>query len=372
MEVDLEFVRSIKKAGGNDLKKCYQCATCSSVCTLSPAEKPFPRKEMLLAGWGQSKKLVRDPDIWLCYQCNDCSTYCPRDAKPGNVLAAIRSYIYQHYSVPSFMGKALANPKALPLLFLLPMTIIGALVMAATGGDFSFIKEDVVFAKFFPLFWIDFLFIPVTTIAAVCTLTGLWRFWNALQTPSLKTVGAGFVAGLISVVKDILTHGSFYECDENKSRGWTHLLLFYGFCGAAVTTGLVFAGLYLFDLPNPVPLGNPIKWIGNAAAVAGITGITALIVRRWTNGDKVGANGYQNWLFLIVVWLVFVTGFLAQVLRLADLAIPAYSVYYVHLVTVFFLFLYAPYSKFAHMLYRTVALVHAHSAGRGIKPRSRQ
>jgi quinone-modifying oxidoreductase subunit QmoC len=374
------FIREVKTMGGDSLKKCYQCATCSTVCNLSLKSNPFPRKEMFLAGWGQTEKLIQDPNVWLCHQCNDCSTYCPRDARPGDVLAAIRSYAYKYFSFPSFMGKALARKQALPLLLLVPIVILlGCIFLFApqsADGGYVFLESSTIdFNLFLPHSSVDALFVFGNILIFLFASIGFRRFWKGLHRPGAE-YKCSFFSGLFAIAAEILAHSKFRQCDTNRPRMIGHLLLLYGFIGAMITTGAVFVAIFiphylhllglealnpLFELPMDLP--NPIKFLGAASGLALVIGGGMLIFRRLTNRDLVGANGYADYLFLYVIFFAGLTGMAAWLMRTSGLAMVAYASYFLHMVGVFFLLWYMPYSKFAHMIYRTLALVHVRCLG---------
>jgi quinone-modifying oxidoreductase subunit QmoC len=50
---------------------------------------------------------------------------------------------------------------------------------------------------------------------------------------------------------------------------------------------------------------------------------------------------------------------------MVGIRILAYPTYFIHLTSVFFLFFYAPFTKMAHMVYRTTAMLWARMSGRG-------
>jgi quinone-modifying oxidoreductase subunit QmoC len=106
------------------------------------------------------------------------------------------------------------------------------------------------------------------------------------------------------------------------------------------------------------------KIIGNISGIALLAGIIAIISNRFDNKDKAGLGGYFDWFFISIVFGVGATGFLSQILRLLDIAILAYPMYYLHLIFIFVLFAYAPFSKMAHMVYRATAMVYAKHMGR--------
>jgi quinone-modifying oxidoreductase subunit QmoC len=381
VEPDLEFIRAVKSAGGETLKKCYQCATCSTVCNLSPDDRPFPRKEMLMANWGQTDQLMRDPDVWLCYQCNDCTTYCPRGARPGDVLAAVRAFTYKHFSFPSFMGKALANPKVLPLLILIPAVIMIACIMLTApktaDGSFEFMTSNLVdFNLFLPHSSVDALFVLGNIIIFIFAAVGFVRFWKLLQTGGHKKT-LSFGQALIQTFGEVFSHTKFRDCGANHPRAIGHMFLLFGFIGAMITTALVL--LFVF-IPHylellgaeslhsfftvPINLPHPVKILGAVSGLALTIGGVMLIYRRWTNKDEVGANGYADHLFLYVIFLTGVTGMLSWLIRLTGIPMFAYAVYFLHVLCVFVLLWYMPYSKFAHMFYRSLAIIHARTIGR--------
>jgi len=174
-----EFRKALIERGGGTAAKCYQCATCSSVCKLSPEGAPFPRRQMLWAQWGLSDRLAADPAAWLCHQCNDCSVRCPRGARPGDVLQAVRSLAVEALAFPAFLGRWVAHAGTTwPLLLGLPILFWVAL-LAATGllhvpPDFHAYEQLV------PHGLIYAVFLPMAGFVMFASFTGGRRLWHAL------------------------------------------------------------------------------------------------------------------------------------------------------------------------------------------------
>jgi quinone-modifying oxidoreductase subunit QmoC len=167
----------------------------------------------------------------------------------------------------------------------------------------------------------------------------------------------------MGAVWDIFTHARFRDCTENRSRFLAHLLIFWGFGGLFVTTVGVVISAYIFD-HYPLPLWDPLKILGNVSTVALLAGLVLVMWDRLSTPAGTETSNGRDWSFLGILLAVTVTGAATEVLRFAEMPLLAYPVYFVHLTVVFALLMYLPYSRFAHMVYRTVALVHARYSGR--------
>lgn len=375
VDPDLDFIKEVAGLGGDSLKKCFQCATCSVACPISPETKPFPRKEMIAASWGLKDKLVGNHDIWLCHNCGDCSTLCPRGAKPGDVLAAIRSYAITDYAVPKALAKMVKDPKMLPVLFLAPAVIflVIGMVLKLFGIhwlNFSPSGDVIAHGNFFSTWMVDLIFVPLSLWAVAVFAWGLKNFItdihrNALasgKTEQKDLEVIGFIKALIRVIPTILKHQKFSDCTENKNRATPHMMVFFSFIALFIVTSIFFVHLYGLQIHGPYSQLHPVKWLANVAGVALIIGGLLMLKDRLSKKDQ--ASTYPDWYLIGLVLGLGVTGMLAEMTRLAGAAGLTYFIYFLHLMFVFNLFAFVPFSKLAHLAYRTVALTYDEYIGR--------
>ena len=370
IEPDMGFINEVKGLGGGDLKKCFQCATCSVACAISPDNRPFPRKEMIAASWGLKDKLVGNGDIWLCHNCGDCTTLCPRGAKPGDVLGAIRTYAIAEYGPVKAISKMVNDPKMLPVVLGIPAVLF--LIVGLITGLLDFTPEGdrIVHAHFFSTWLVDIVMIPAAIWAVATFAIGLKRFIADIHQNALKEGKTdieqidpkGMIQGLIASIPKIIKHDKFDECTENKERSKAHMMVLFGFVGLFIVTNIFFVAIYGLQIHGPYSQLNPVKWLANVSGVALIIGSILMIRSRLAKKDQVSA--YKDWWLVGWAFALGVTGMSAQVTRLLGLAGISYTVYYVHLMFIWSLFFFIPYSKLAHLVYRTTAMAYNEYIGR--------
>jgi quinone-modifying oxidoreductase subunit QmoC len=230
--------------------------------------------------------------------------------------------------------------------------------------------------KFVPVPVIDTVFILTALFAAVSAFFGIKKLWNGMKAQAGDVPSGGSLVGdVIASVTTILAHSKFADCNVNRLRQWGHMALFYSFAGLAVVTTWAIAYLYGWEFLGiqafgpfhfgeaPYPMSDPMKMLALASSIAFAVGIVIILINRFAQAGKAGLGSYFDWIFLAIVIGVGATGMLSWALRLADME-AGYLVYYFHLVFIWSLFAYAPYSKFAHLFYRTTAMVFARQIGR--------
>ena len=355
---DTQFIREIASWGGKELKKCMQCGTCSVICELAPQDCTFPRKQMFEAQWGMKEKLIADPAIWLCHNCGDCSIHCPRNARPGDVFGALRQAAINHLAWPRFAGKMVSRPGAFLLLLLIPALLLWAI--ALPHPQFRPASEAE-FADMFPIPWLEALFFATGGFVLLAFVIGLMRFVRALKGTGCAITGKGIKTAFV----EILSHERFSKCSENDSRRWGHLLAFWGFVGLGIMGTIVGVGTMAGIMHTPLAMSNPLKIFANVSAAAILAGSILLLIDRIQDPVKRASSTYFDWLFLLTLTGVVLTGIMSELLRLTQTVGVMYTVYILHLLLILLLILYAPYSKFAHLVYRTVAMAAVRQTGTG-------
>jgi nitrate reductase gamma subunit len=152
------------------------------------------------------------------------------------------------------------------------------------------------------------------------------------------------------------------DCEEDPPTPWyqrkwfVHATLVYGFLGLFAATALDF----LFKpIGSAVPLFYPMRLLGTSAGLLLMYGASAALLVRLRKRDRsTRLSHISDWMFLILLWLVGLTGFLLELAVYTLLpALWGYALLIVHVALAMDLLVLLPFGKFAHAHDRTAALL---------------
>ena len=170
------YWRYFEKTAAAALKSATSALRVPWCASFLPITTPFPAKRCSMPAGVLKERLVGNPDIWLCYNCGDCSTRCPRGANPGETLAAVRRLAVKSYSKPKVLGHLFDQPRALPLLLVVPALIILAVGYANPVCSTSITTAaGLSMPTFFPVALIEMIFIPLSILSGLVFFNGIKR-----------------------------------------------------------------------------------------------------------------------------------------------------------------------------------------------------
>jgi hypothetical protein len=357
VEPDLQFIRDLEKFGAKSFKKCYQCATCSVSCSLSPDENPFPRKEMLWAKWGLKDRLVKDPDIWNCYYCGQCSTKCPRQVDPGETMMALRRYMTTFYDWTGIARR----------FYLSEAWEIGAitavgLFVVALFYFFSgpMLTDRVSVNTFAPVFWVEIGDWIMALILSTFLLSNAYRMLRLIMGDQ-KVPLSVYIREIPTFLVNFATQKRWRECgegaeDKQTQRRWLkHFLLVSGYM-TMMTLIIVF--LRWFQTDEIHPIWHWTRVLGYYATAVLLYVTVDLMIGRLRKQEEIHKySEFSDWLFLVLLFLTTLTGIAMHAFRLGGMPLSTYYTYVVHLaVAVPMLVVEVPFGKWSHLMYRPLAL----------------
>jgi citrate/tricarballylate utilization protein len=339
---------------------CNACRYCEGFCAVFPA---------------MTRRLeFTQADIHylanLCHNCGACLHACQYaaphefDVNIPKAMAKVRLDTYAEYAWPQAMGKlyqrngltlALASGGGLALFLCLTLMLMGNLFTAIPGGNFY---------KIFPHNTLALMFGSVFGFAVLALTMGVRRFWRNVSpvATSLPLKTSAALEATANVAKLKYLDGGHGEGCNNADDQFTlwrrrfHHLTFYGFMLCFAATGVATLFHYLLKWSAPYPIFSLPVMLGIAGGIGLLIGPAGLL---WLNLRRNPAHGDENQKpmdrgFIALLFLVSASGLALLAFRETS-ALGLMLAIHLGLVMAFFLTM--PYSKFAHGIFRSAALL---------------
>ena len=359
--VDPGFIDVLDRFGAEDVQLCYQCGDCSTVCPHADEVYKFPRKSMRLLQMGLSQKIETTLEPWLCYYCGQCSTQCPREADPGETMMSLRRWLIGRYDFTGIAARFFKSRMTEIIAIMVTALLTGAFLVyygLNTGSIHIYDGEG----AFLPSSFIHAFDLTVGAIMALFLLINAARMWYFAMfrgTPFAVPRWL-YLTELYQLPWHFFTQKRYSECEKEQKHPFfmpwfIHLGLMLGY-----VTMLILVMVFIERLQG----GPEIQWqvhIFGYLATIGLTAGTIYFIRNRLKRNYVQykKSHSTDWVFVILLFIIVLTGIAQHVFHRTGMFELANITYVVHLMCVVPWLLRMPFSKWAHLVYRPLAMYFA-------------
>ena len=360
--IDPEFASEIKKYGAKDFSACFNCGNCTAVCGLTDKSVNYPRMFLRYGMLGLKEEILQSKEIWLCYACGECSETCPRQAGPGDYMAALRRYAIASYE-PTGLTKLIFKSKPVFILFTISLSVLLGFFLFTLKPDHEVSRW---LFTIIPYAVIHNMGLIIFSITGISVVWGLITMFLKLSKNIVKTDNPkrNTWKSLKEVMNELATMNRYQICDKEEDSFWknksaavqpwfVHWSIMWGFIG------LLFATVLDFMLKDPATdIWWPSRILGTIAGLLLVYGTSLAINYRLKKVTKTySETRLADWVFLLFLWIAGITGFWLEV----SVALNAnylfnHIVLLIHTIISMELVLLFAFSKFAHAVYRPLAL----------------
>jgi nitrate reductase gamma subunit len=230
-------------------------------------------------------------------------------------------------------------------------------VLFALSGAFTAERmptDAVSVNTFIPVEWVHAFDLVMAAVLTFFLLTNTARMWRFVMEGVNAPISA-YITGLKTFVIHAVTQKRWRDCEkkEDNSRWLKHFIFVPAY--VAMFTLVMF---FLEDLQVDTSEFTAVSLLGYviAAILLYVSG-DALISRIQKREELHKHSHDSDWMFLILLFFTSLTGILMHFFRISDWAMGTYYMYVIHMAFVVpLLVLEVPFMKWAHLMYRPLAL----------------
>jgi quinone-modifying oxidoreductase, subunit QmoC len=353
IRVNPKLVTELEKYGAEDVQKCYHCGNCSAVCVHADDLYTFPRKSMRQLQMGLERRIEASLDPWLCYYCGQCSTQCPRGAEPGETMMSLRRWLTARYDFTGISRLFYRSWKAelLAIVLLGLATGAGFFAWGWNYGSIEIYDGPGAFLESGVIHIFDWSMAAVLSLLLGINAIRMWWF-TVGSDDRLKIPLGSYLRKLLHLPVHFLTQRRYALCE--RKRPWLlHLWLMLSYL-----TMLVLIMFFVRSMQAGPAIVWSVHGFGYLASIGLLVAVIWSIRARIKHSAPHAKHSHESdWIFLVMLLLVTVTGIAQHVLHRTGIDVAANVAYVVHLMFVVpMLVLEVPFSKWSHMAYRPLAM----------------